>query len=312
MTSILFGSNEGIEFGPPPEKRSMRAFTLAIIAHLLLLGALTWGVNWKRSDPASSFEAELWSAVPQQAAPRAVEPPPPPAAPTPPVPTPPAPKPAPEPPKASPTAPDVDIALEQEKKRKQLAKQKEAEAKKAQDRENREEAELEAKKEKEKKVKEDLAKRKAAEEAQKAEARQEAKDLEKMQQKKQAEATKKQRDDAMNRMMGMAGAAGGAEATGTAQKSSGPSASYGGKVRAKVRPNVLFTANIDGNPSAEIEVRTAPDGTIVGQRLVKSSGNKAWDDAVIKAIIRTETMPRDVDGRVPTPMIITFRPEEML
>jgi colicin import membrane protein len=314
MTSILFGSNEGIEFGPPPEKRSMRAFTLAILAHLLLLGALTWGVHWKRSDPASSFEAELWSAVPQQAAPRAVEPPPPPPAPTPPVPTPPAPKPAPEPPKVSPTTPDVDIALEQEKKRKLLEKQKEAEAKKLEERENREKAELQAKKEKEKeaKAKEELAKRKAAEDAKKAEAKQDAKDLEKLQQQKQAEATQKQRDDAMKRIMGMAGATGGAEATGTAQKSSGPSASYGGKVRAKVKPNVLFTDEISGNPSAEVEVRTTPDGTIVGQRLVKSSGNKAWDDAVIKAIIRTETMPRDVDGKVPTPMILEFRPKELL
>jgi colicin import membrane protein len=308
MASILFGSSEGIEFGPPPEKRSMRAFGLAILAHLLLLGALTWGVNWKRSDQAASFEAELWSAVPQQAAPRAVEPLPPP----PPVPTPPTPRPAPEPPKVAPPTPEVDIALEQEKRRKLLQKQKEAEVKKAEERENREKAELQAKREKERKAKEDVAKRKAAEEAKKAEARQDAKDLEKLQQQKLAEATKKQRDDAMKRMMGMAGATGGAEATGTALKSSGPSASYGGKVRAKVKPNVLFTDDIVGNPSAEVEVRTTPDGTVVGQRLVKSSGNKAWDDAVIKAIIRTETMPRDVDGKVPTPMILEFRPKELL
>ncbi len=310
MTSILFGSNEGIEFGPPPEKRSMRAFMLAILAHLLLLGALTWGVNWQRTDKASSFEAELWSSVVQQAAPRAVEPPPP--APTPPAPTPPAPKPAPEPPKVSPATPDVDIALEQEKKRKLIEKQKEAEDKKLAERdklEKIEKANLQAKKEL--KAKEELAKRKAADEA-KAEAKQDAKDLEKLQQSKLADATKKQRDDAMKRMMGMAGASGGPEATGTAQASSGPSASYAGKVRAKVKPNVVFTADIVGNPSAEVEVRTTPDGTIVSHRLIKSSGNKAWDDAVMKAIVRTETMPRDVDGRVPTPMILSFRPEELL
>ena len=116
----------------------------------------------------------------------------------------------------------------------------------------------------------------------------------------------------MKRMMGMAGASGGPEATGTAQASSGPSASYAGKVRAKVKPNVIFTADIAGNPSAEVEVRTTPDGTIVSHRLIKSSGNKAWDDAVMKAIVRTETMPRDGDGRVPTPMILSFRPEELL
>ena len=31
-------------------------------------------------------------------------------------------------------------------------------------------------------------------------------------------------------------------------------------------------------------MRAAPDGTIVGRKLVKSSGNAAWDDAVLKAI----------------------------
>ena len=309
MTSILFGSNEGIEFGPPPEKRSMRAFMLAIFAHLLLLVALTWGVNWQRTDKASSFEAELWSSVVQQAAPRAVEPPPPPPAPTPPAPTPPAPKPAPEPPKVSPATPDVDIALEQEKKRKFIEKQKETEEKKLAERDKLEKAELQAKKEKELKAKEELARRKAAEDA---EAKKDAKDLKEMQQQKQAEAEKKRRDDVVKHIVGMAGASGGSEATGTAQASSGPSASYAGKVRAKVKPNVIFTADIAGNPSAEVEVRTTPDGTIVSHRLIKSSGNKAWDDAVMKAIVRTETMPRDVDQRVPTPMILSFRPEELL
>ena len=298
-----------LEFGPPREARSLRAFGLAIVAHLLLLGALTWGVNWKRSDQATSFEAELWSSLPQQAAPRLVETAPPPPAPVTPAPTPPAPK-APETPvtKAPPPPPDPDIALEQEKKRKLLQKQKDAEAQKLEDRQK---AELQAKKEKELQAKADLTKRKAADEA-KAEAKQDAKDLEKLQQSKLAEATKKQRDDAMKRMMGMAGASGGPEATGSAQASSGPSASYAGKVRAKVKPNVIFTADIAGNPSAEVEVRTTPDGTIVSHRLIKSSGNKAWDDAVMKAIVRTETMPRDVDGRVPTPMILSFRPEELL
>ena len=312
MASILFGSAEGIEFGPPPEKRSPRAFALAILAHLLLLGALTWGVNWKRSDQTTSFEAELWSSVPQQAAPRAVEPPPPPPAPTPPAPAPTPALKAPEAPKVSP-APDVDIALEQEKKRKLLEQKKEAEAAELKKEKALAEKAKEKEKEKELRAKEELAKRKAAEDAKKlAEKKQEAKDLEKLQQQKLAEATKKQRDDAMKRMLGMAGATGGAEATGTAQKSSGPSASYGGKVRAKVKPNIVFTDDIAGNPSAEVEVRTTPDGTIVSQRLVKSSGNKAWDDAVIKAIIRTETLPQDVDGRVPTPMILTFKPKELL
>ena len=60
--------------------------------------------------------------------------------------------------------------------------------------------------------------------------------------------------------------------------------------------------------SAEVEVRAAPDGTIVGRRLVKPSGNAIWDDAVLRAIDRTEALPRDVDGRVPSPMTLIFKP----
>lgn len=295
-----------VDFGPPRERRSANAFMLAVLAHLLLLGALTWGVNWKSSEKAASFEAELWSAVPQQAAPRAVEPPPPPPAPAPPAPQPRA---AVEPPKPEPAKPDVDIALEQEKKRKLLQQKKDEEAA-----ELKKEKEL-AQKEKEKeKAKDDLAKRKA-DELKKAEAKkEEAKELatQQQQEKVAAAAAEKRRTDAINRTLGMAGATGAADATGSAQRSSGPSSGYPGKVAAKVRPNVMFTDDIVGNPTAEVEVATTSDGTIISQRLVKSSGNKAWDDAVIKAIIRTGSMPKDTDGRVPTPMILQFRPKELL
>ncbi|RYF74479.1 MAG: TonB C-terminal domain-containing protein, partial [Comamonadaceae bacterium] len=66
-----------------------------------------------------------------------------------------------------------------------------------------------------------------------------------------------------------------------------------------------------GNPAAEFEIRTSPDGTIVGTpRLIKSSGNPAWDEAALRAIQRTEVMPRDTDGRVPSPFPpIVMRPK---
>lgn len=297
-----------LDLAPQPDPGALRSFGLALLVHALLIGALTWGINWKHSDPDLSFEAELWSSLPQEAAPKLVEPPP---APPPPPPPPPPPEPvvkAPPPP----PAPDVDIALEREKKRKLELKKKEADLAKAKAEQERLK-ELQAKKDKELKAKEDLAKRKAEEakklEAKKADDRkQDAKDAEK---KKLADAAaEKLRQDNIKRAMGLAGATGGADAKGTALKASGPSASYGGKVRAKVKPNIVFTDDISGNPTAEVEVRTGPDGTILSQRLIKSSGNKAWDEAVIKAIIRTETMPKDVDGRVPTPMILEFRPKD--
>jgi colicin import membrane protein len=76
-----------------------------------------------------------------------------------------------------------------------------------------------------------------------------------------------------------------------------------------VRPNIVFSDDIAGNPKAEVEVRTSPDGTIVGKKLVRSSGVKAWDEAVLRALDKTEVLPRDTDGRVPSPVVIEFKPK---
>jgi colicin import membrane protein len=205
--------------------------------------------------------------------------------------------------------PDPDIALEREKQR----KQKEAEDKKTALllAEKIEKAEK-ATKEKADKARKDKelaqAKAKAA-----AQAKLDAQKLEAQKEldaKKQAAADAKLRKENLDRMNAQLGATGAPDAKGTALQSSGPSASYGGKVRAKVKPNVIFTEDIVGNPVAEVEVRTTLDGHITSQRIVKSSGNKAWDDAVITAIVRTVTMPRDTDGRVPSSLIISFRPKD--
>ena len=311
-------ASDRLDFGPPKGKGSVRAFALALLVHALLIAALTWGVNWKRSDLSTSYEAEIWSAVPQQVAPRLVDappeavmppPPPPPAATVPPEPEKPEVK---APPPPLPT--DVDIALEQEKKRKQMALQKEAEAKKETAKAlEKDKALALAKRQKERKAQEDQAKRlaqaeaaKEDKEAQKVQAQKLAQQLARQQDRdKQAQvASLKQRQENLERLRGMAGANGSANETGTALKSAGPSASYGGMLRAAIRPNVVFTEEIVGNPMATVEVRVTSDGTVISQRLVKSSGNKNWDDAAINAIIRTRVMPKDVDGRMPDTILI--------
>ena len=304
-----------LEFAPPPQADLGRAFALAIIAHLLLLAALTWGINWKRESENVTAEAELWSSVPQQAAPAPVQAPPvqaPPVVvqaptipePTPAPPPPPPPEPevqAPPPPPAPPvvTRKEPDIALERERVRKELAQRKlELERQKK----------IEARKRQEEIRRELLAEKKAAEERRKLE-----------EQAKEAKAKKQQRDDEkklaalreeqMRRVRGMAAATGTPDATGPATRSSGPSDSYAGRVRARVRPNIVFTDDIAGNPTAEVEVRMAPDGTITSRRLLKSSGSRSWDEAVLRALDKTEVLPRDIDGRVPTPIIIEFKPK---
>ena len=97
---------------------------------------------------------------------------------------------------------------------------------------------------------------------------------------------------------------------GTAAQSSGPSAGYAGRLRAYLKPKLTFTGEIRSSAPAVVRVRVAPDGTIIGRRIVQSSGNRAWDEAVLRALDKTETLPRDTDGRVPPALIIGFRPKD--
>lgn len=163
-------------------------------------------------------------------------------------------------------------------------------------------AQLEARKREEERQKE-LQQQKQAEQQKLAEQkkRDDAKKLE--QQKAQLD---KDRQDNLRRLMGQAGST--AEQTtgprsGKGAGSGGPSSGYGGRVAALIRRNVAFdNTTVAGNPTAEIQIQTSPDGTIVGTpRLVKSSGNASWDEAALRAVQKTEVMPRDIDGRVPNP-----------
>ncbi|MFB0915363.1 MAG: energy transducer TonB, partial [Burkholderiaceae bacterium] len=117
----------------------------------------------------------------------------------------------------------------------------------------------------------------------------------------------KLRQEQLARLSSMAGTAG---QTGEAERASGPSANYAGKVVGAIRPNIVFTDVVQGNPAAEVEVITNPAGDIVGRKLRTSSGSPAWDDAVLRAIDRTGALPRDTNGRVPSPMLIRFRPKD--
>ncbi len=113
----------------------------------------------------------------------------------------------------------------------------------------------------------------------------------------------------IDRMAALAGS--GAEGSpGSAAQSKGPSPGYAGRIQARIRPNITYTETIVGNPLTEVEVHTYPDGTIVINKLkiTKSSGVKSWDDAVLRAIEKTEVLPRDLDGWVPSPMIIALKP----
>ena len=284
----------------PPEPAGMgRGLLLALAAHVLLMIAIAFGVHWNSSDPAG-VEAELWSAVPPIAAQRSAPPEPEPEPAPPPKPEPrPVPKPVEAPPPPKPL-PDPQIAIEKEKARQEKLK---------------EEKRREEEKEKAEKAKREKAEQQKREEAKKLE----EKKLEekKLEEKKLAE--KKKRDEAKaeaqrealyeaqrRRILEQAGADNGSPGS-KATQTSGASSSYAGRILAAVKPNITFYSELNGHPTAEVEVRQSQDGTIIGRRLVKSSGVKEWDAAVLAAVDKTQKLPRDIDGRVISPVIMTFR-----
>lgn len=271
----------------PPSADSPRAgLAMSALAHAGLLAALALGVQWRTEAP-TAVSAELWAAVPQIAAPARSEsaetpdPTPPPR----PVVTPPAPPPAAE--------READIALEKARR------QREEKA--------RQEAEDQRRKALEQKALQDKAER---DKADKLEAQRKERAAEKA-----ADAQReKLRQEQMRRMAEQLGGGptgtGAPGSTGTAARDAGPSANYAGRIVARIKPNIVFTGDVPGNPRTEVELTLAADGTILKPRLRQSSGFKDWDEAVLRAIERTGILPRDTDGRVPSTIVVGFRPRD--
>lgn len=339
-----FDSNLNIPdhlLNPPLKTGSVRSILFALIIHGLLVAALTWGVHWRQNNETSSIQAELWSAQSLESAPNmppvnsVVEE----VQATPPLDKIDEEKPEPvqkveekkpEPQKTvanNDALKDAQIALEKEKKEKEK-KEKEKKEKKELEKAKK----LKEKKEQEKAKAEQLKKEKAEKEKLEKEKLEKAKAQKEKLAKEQAEklAREKQRQEQINHLKNLAktvtessnnttGLAKNTAAvagtsntgTGTAAQNSGPSAGYEGRVRARLKPNIVFTENISGNPSTEIEVRLAPDGLVVGKpKILRSSGVKSWDEAAVRAIEKTEIFPRDIDGKVPPVIILTLKPRE--
>lgn len=284
---------------PRPPGGNGAGAVLALLVHAGLLLALTTAVDWRARAP-DVVSAELWASVPQIAAPRAEQAPPPAPAPAP------TPAPAPPPPRAEAPRPDPQIAIERAARAKAEAlKAAEAERRKLEaERTKAERARAEA----ERRKAETDARKKAEDDKRRAEADKERREA--AERKADDARLARQREENLRRMMGQAGGATGSGGTGSAAVSAGPSATYGGLVTARIRPNIVYTGTASDNAAAEVEVRAAPGGTIIARRLVKSSGHPDWDEAVLRAIDRTPALPRDTDGRVPATLIITFRPRD--
>jgi colicin import membrane protein len=89
-------------------------------------------------------------------------------------------------------------------------------------------------------------------------------------------------------------------------------ASWTDKIRAKIRGNIILPPSIAGNPEAIFDVVLLPTGDVLGTpRLRRSSGDPRYDDAVLRAILKSSPLPRPEDPKVFTRNLeLRFRPQD--
>ncbi|MBN8474013.1 energy transducer TonB [Sulfuritalea sp.] len=69
-------------------------------------------------------------------------------------------------------------------------------------------------------------------------------------------------------------------------------ADYLGRIRGKIRGNIVVPPEVKGNPEAVFDVTQLPSGEIVTVRLKRSSGHTALDAAIERAILKSNPLPK--------------------
>ena len=293
----------------PRRGSSFVAGLLALGVHALFVLLLVFGVSWQTQHPAPVM-VDLWDALPAPSIPAPVPEPTPeplPSQPEPPPPSPPPePLPKPEPPKPAVKTPPPtkapDIALEKKKaETERLLK-----LKKMQD-----------------------AEEKALVDAARAEAEQmkKARDQQLAEQKKRELLRQMEEESLMQRMMDedvasesrqIRQAEAQAQAAAAASKRQTEVARIVGQYRdmisAKVRGNIRLAEDLQGNPQVRCLVRLLPTGEVQEVRVLQSSGNKAYDDAVLRAVEKSSPLPlpsdRDARAEFLPELTLLHRPKD--
>ncbi|KVW94611.1 cell envelope integrity protein TolA [Thiobacillus denitrificans] len=283
------------------------AGALALGVHIAFVLLLVFGVSWQTRHPAPVM-VDLWEALPP-APPVAARP----SRPSAPAPAP-APVKAPEPVKATPAPRPVvdeppppkipDIVLEKKK----------AEAERLQ--------KLQAMQLVEEKARADAA-RAQAEAARKVQEKQlaEQKKRELLRQLEEEDLTRRMADEAVAsqaRQAKLAEAQAKLADAAAASKRQAEVASVVGQYRdlisAKVRGNTRLPDNLTGNPVVRCLVKLLPTGEVQSVRVTQSSGNAAYDDAVVRAIEKSSPLPlpsaRDARAAFVPELTFVHRPKE--
>jgi len=82
-----------------------------------------------------------------------------------------------------------------------------------------------------------------------------------------------------------------------------------GRIRGKIRGNIVLPPDLKGNPEALFLVTQLPTGEVLRVQLVISSGHTAYDEAVHRAILKSSPLPKpDSPTDFVRELKLTFRP----
>ena len=264
------------------------ALMLALLVNLLFIAVLVFSVSWQNRKP-EAVSAELYAPPPVNT-PRPqpkVEPVQPPK-----IEPPPEPKPVPKPPTPIVEKPDTreaDIALKAKRDAERKAQEQAERERVEQERERRE---AEAKKAEEKRQADARQRQQQQLETMRAQAQREtqlrAQAERESQMRAQAERESQLRAQADAEARGRAAQA----AAGAARNKS--QLDWIDKIRSRISGNINLPPDIVGNPEAIFDVVQLPTGEIIDVKLRKSSGVRAYDDAVQRGILKSSPLPKPV------------------
>lgn len=83
------------------------------------------------------------------------------------------------------------------------------------------------------------------------------------------------------------------------------------KIRNKIRGNIVLPQDIKGNPEALVLVSQLPTGEVLHAKLVISSGHAGYDEAIMRAILKSSPLPKpDSPGLFQRELKLTFHPKD--
>ncbi len=276
------------------EPTSKPALALSAAVHAVLVAALFFGVQWKNEQPGGA-PVDVYFGNP------AASPPLPRPTPDPEPPPVPDQKPLPKPEPKAVETPKIDpqIAIKDKERREKEEKEKlekeRLEKEKAEKLKKQKQEEEQKQKEEEKKKREQKEKEARREDAI---AKELERDLKQAREHRSSETVRSLQSELDAELKGLRGSPNGSPTgNSSGSKASAGNASsrgkdaYIGKIRDKIRGNTVLPPGIQGNPEAVFKVTQLPSGEIIDIKLSKSSGNKALDEAIERAIKKSDPLP---------------------